>query len=87
MFYLVTTNSISGEMCVQIPIEDLSIHSLVEDEEVSLNYSLVYLNKMCVTNKLTSEIEFSLSNECPMKISYPLEEGSSFVFYMAPKST
>ena len=80
-----TTNNVNGEMCVQIPIDDLSGYSIVEGEEVTLNYSLLYLNKMCVTNKLTAEIEFSLSNECPMKIAYPLGEGSSLVFYMAPK--
>ena len=81
-----TTTSVNGEMCVQIPIDDLSSYSIVEGEEVILNYSLLYLNKMCITNKLTSEIEFYISNECPMKIAYPLGEGSSLVFYMAPKS-
>lgn len=81
-----TTTSVNGEMCVQIPIDDLSSYSIVEGEEVILNYSLLYLNKMCITNKLTSEIEFFISNECPMKIAYPLGEGSSLVFYMAPKS-
>jgi len=82
-----TTTSISGEMCVQIPIADLSCYSIVEDDKVELNYSLLYLNKMCITSKLSNEIEFCLSNDCPMKIIYPLGEGSSIVFYMAPKST
>ena len=81
-----TTTSISGEMCVQIPIDDLSCYSIVEGDKVILNYSLLYLNKMCITNKLSNEIEFCLSNDCPMKIAYPLGEGSSIVFYMAPKS-
>ena len=58
-----TTTSVNGEMCVQIPIDDLSSYSIVEGEEVILNYSLLYLNKMCITNKLTSEIEFFISNE------------------------
>ena len=81
-----TTTSISGEMCVQIPIDDLSCYSIVEGDKIILNYSLLYLNKMCMTNKISQEIEFSLSNDCPMKILYPLGEGSSIVFYMAPKS-
>jgi len=80
-----TTNNVNGEMCVQIPIDDLSGYSIVEGEEVTINYSLLYLNKMCITSKLNTEIEFSLSNEYPMKIAYPLGEGSSLVFYMAPK--
>jgi hypothetical protein len=82
-----TTTSISGEMCIQIPIDDLSCYSIVEGDKVILNYSLLYLNKMCITNKLSNEIEFCLSNDCPMKIAYPLGEGSSIIFYMAPKST
>ena len=81
------TNSVTGEMCVQIPIDDLSSYSIVEGEEVELNYSLAYLNKMCITNKISNEIEFCLSNDSPMKIAYPLGEDSSIIFYMAPKST
>jgi len=81
------TNSVTGEMCVQIPIDDLSSYSIVEGEEVELNYSLVYLNKMCITSKISNEIEFCLSNNCPMKISYNLGEGSTIIFYMGPKST
>jgi proliferating cell nuclear antigen len=81
-----TTTSVSGEMCVQIPIDDLSCYSIVEGDKIVLNYSLLYLNKMCITNKMSNEIEFSLSNDFPMKIVYPLGEGSYIVFYMAPKT-
>jgi len=80
-----TTNGVTGEMRVEIPIDDVSSYSIVEGEEIELTYSLIYLNKMCITNKLTEEVEFSLSNEFPMKILYPLGEDSSISFYMAPK--
>jgi len=80
-----TTNGVTGEMRVEIPIEDVSSYSIVEDEEIQLTYSLIYLNKMCITNKLSEEVEFSLSNEYPMKILYPLGDDSSISFYMAPK--
>ena len=40
---------------------------------------------MCITNKLSSDIEFSLSNDCPMKINYDLGDNSSLTFYIAPK--
>lgn len=82
-----TSTSVAGEMCVQIPIDDLTSYSIVEGDKIVLDYSLLYLNKMCITNKLSQDIEFFLSNDCPMKISYPLAEDSSIVFYMAPKST
>jgi proliferating cell nuclear antigen PCNA len=79
------TNGVSGEMRVDIPVEDLSTYSVVEGENIVLTYSLVYVNKMCITNKLSNEIEFSLSNQCPMKIHYNLGDDSSLVFYIAPK--
>jgi proliferating cell nuclear antigen PCNA len=80
-----TTNGITGEMRVDIPIDDLSSYSIVEGEDITLTYSLAYINKMCITNKLSSDVEFSLSNDCPMKISYDLGDDSSMIFFIAPK--
>ena len=80
-----TTNGVTGEMRVEIPTDDISSYSIVEGEEIILNYSLIYLNKMCITNKLSEEIEFSLSNDFPMKITYSLGEDSFVTFYTAPK--
>ena len=75
----------SGEMRVNIPIDDMSSYSVVEGEDINLTYSLIYISKMCITNKLSSDIEFCLSNECPMKIKYELGNDSSLLFYIAPK--
>ena len=79
------TNGIAGEMLVNIPIEDLTEYSIVENETIDLSYSLNYINKMCLTNKLTNEIDFSISGENPMKIKYNLGNDSYLVFYIAPK--
>lgn len=80
-----STNGATGEMKVDIPIDDLNSYSIIEDEEITLTYSLAYINKMCITNKLSNDVNFSLSNECPMKISYSLGDDSSLVFFIAPK--
>jgi len=80
-----TSKGVDGEMMVNIPIDDLSSFSIVEGEEITLTYSLVYINKMCITNKLSADIDFSLSNECPLKINYSLGEDSALVFFIAPK--
>jgi proliferating cell nuclear antigen PCNA len=80
-----TTNGSTGEMKVDIPMDDLNSYSIIEDEEITLTYSLAYINKMCITNKLSNDVDFSLSNECPMKISYNLGDDSSLVFFIAPK--
>lgn len=81
-----TTNGLAGEMRVDIPVDELTSYSVVEDEEIILTYSLVYIHKMCITNKLSPDIDFSLSNQCPMKIRYDLGDDSSLLFYIAPKS-
>ena len=79
------TDGIAGEMLVNIPIDDLNEYSIVEGDVIDLKYSLNYISKMCLTNKLSSEVVFSISADCPMKINYDLGDDSSIVFYMAPK--
>ena len=79
------TNGVTGEMRVDIPTDDLTSYSIIEDEEINLSYSLIYINKMCITNKLSSDIDFSISKDLPMKISYNLGDDSCMVFYIAPK--
>lgn len=78
-------SGISGVMRVNIPVDDLSCYSIVEDEEIDLRYSLTYINKLCLTNKLSTDIDFCISIDRPMKISYNLGGDSLMVFHIAPK--
>lgn len=80
-----TTNGITGEMLVTIPIDDLTEYSINEGETVDLTYSLTYVHKMCLTNKLSNEVAISISYEYPLKIKYHLGESSTVEFYLAPK--
>ena len=79
------TDGIVGEMLVNIPIDDLNEYSIIEGEIIDLKYSLNYISKMCLTNKLSSEVVFCISADYPMKINYDLGDDSSIVFYIAPK--
>lgn len=79
------TNGISGNMLVNILLNDLKEFSISEGEYIVLKYSLSYLGKICLSNKLSNVIEFSLSGEYPMRINYDLGENSSLKFYIAPK--
>ena len=72
-------------MVVNIPIDDLTEFAIIEGETIDLTDSLTYISKMCITNKLSNEVGFSISSECPMKISYDLGDQSHMVFYIAPK--
>lgn len=79
------TKGTSGEMRVNIPVDDMTSYAVIEDEELNLTYSLIYISKMCITNKLTEDIEFSISKDYPMKINYNLGDDSSLIYYIAPK--
>ena len=75
----------SAEMTVIINVDDLLEYSINEGEEILLSYSINYLNKLCLTNKLSENIHISYGNETPMRIKYDLDNDSCVLFYLAPK--
>jgi len=79
------TSGNSVEMRVNVHVDDMTSYAVVEDDEIDLSYSLIYINKMCITNKLSQDIEFCMSKECPMKITYNLGDDSFLIFHIAPK--
>jgi len=79
------SNGLTGEMMVNIPIDDLNEYSITENEIVQLSYSLQFIQNMCLTSKLSNEIQFFISKELPMKIKYDLGDNSSLEFFIAPK--
>jgi proliferating cell nuclear antigen PCNA len=81
----VSSKGDGGEMTVAIPIDDLTEYAICEGETIDISYSLSYMQKMCVTTKLTSEIYFYISQEKPLKVRYLLGENSFFHFFIAPK--
>jgi proliferating cell nuclear antigen PCNA len=74
-----------GDMLVTIPIDDLNEYSIAEDETIDLLYSLTFVHKMCLTTKLSTDVNISISKDYPMKIAYDLGAGSQLLFYLAPK--
>jgi len=79
------SNGGSGEMLVKIPIDDLSEFSISEGETINVAYSLNYIHKMCITTKLSNEINFFVSADKPLKIMYDLGENNFVHFFIAPK--
>lgn len=80
-----------GEMLVNVELDDLENYSItLEDDELNeefklnVSYNLDVLNKMCISIKLCETIDFYLSKELPMKISYNLGDDSSLLFFCAP---
>jgi proliferating cell nuclear antigen PCNA len=80
-----STQGVLGDMLVTIPLDDLNEYSISEDETVDLLYSLSFLHKMCLTTKLSANINFAISKNYPMRIAYDLGDDSKLLFYLAPK--
>ena len=79
------TSSEHGKMNVKIPIDDLNEFSISEGEELQLSFSLNYIHKMCLTTKLSKDIQVSIKNDYPIRLTYDLGEESRAVFFVAPK--
>jgi len=79
------TSGDHGKMKVAIPIDDLVEFSISEGETIDLSYSLTYIHKMCLTTKLSKDIEIGIRENYPISIKYDLGENSYVLFFVAPK--
>lgn len=70
---------------VNIPVDDLEEYAIAEEEEINISFSLSHICKMCLSMKISSIINVSLSNEYPMLLKYNLGEDSNVSFFIAPK--
>ena len=70
---------------INIPVDDLNEYAIAEDEEINISFSLTHLCKMCLSMKLSSTINISLSSQYPMLLKYNLGDESNVSFYIAPK--
>lgn len=80
------TSGEHGKMTVNIPIDDLNEFTISEGETLQLSYSLNYIHKMCLTTKLSKDIDISISNNFPIRLKYNIGDESYVLFYVAPKT-
>ena len=83
-FHLLTSNTSIGDM--KVDMSEVTEYSISENEDMTVSFSLSYIYKMCISTKLSKQIEFYLSREAPMKIKYDLGDNSQLLFFMAPKT-
>jgi proliferating cell nuclear antigen PCNA len=81
----ICSKGVNGEMIVKMSIDNLTEYSISEGECMDVCYSLTYMSKMCMTSKLSQDIEFGISAEYPMRIKYNFGNGSRALFFIAPK--
>jgi len=83
----------TGNMIVDIPIDDLSSFAIQEGERLELSFSLAQLHNICLYSKLARDMEINLTANYPIKLVYALEPKiedttsttAQIVFYLAPK--
>lgn len=75
----------STKLKVNIPVDDLDEYAIAEGEEIDISFSLSHLCKMCLSMKLCSSINVSLSGEYPMLLIYNLGDDSKVSFFISPK--
>lgn len=85
---LYSKDNTKGEMKVVISIEDLIDYSIIENATIVVQYSLNYIQKYCLNTNLSNHIQFSLSKEVPLRITYLSEEinkDCNIQFFVSPK--
>jgi proliferating cell nuclear antigen len=70
---------------INIPVNDLNEYAITENGNLDLSFSLNHICKLCMSPKLSTEINVSISNNYPMSINYNLGDDSKIFFYIAPK--
>jgi len=78
------TSGDSGEMKVNIHIDDILEFTINEGEVYDLSFSLQYVHTYCLTPKLTKEVQFSLTKDYPLRIKYSWDN-NYIMFFIAPK--
>ena len=83
---MLTANSQdSGQMAVEMKIDDLDSFAIDEGETLKISFSLNYMQQICSCNKIAKEVEIKLSENYPLSVIYDLGEEASMKFYLAPK--
>jgi proliferating cell nuclear antigen len=76
----------SGQMSVEVNIDDLSAFSINEGERLELSFSLAQLNYIALFQKISKEVVIGLCDQYPISIIYSLsDDGAKLHALIAPK--
>jgi proliferating cell nuclear antigen len=81
---ITSDSNCQGKMSVDINIGELSSYAVEEGGQLKVSYSLNYVYNICLFHKISKDIEISLVDNNPMKITYEID-GAKVLFYLAPK--
>jgi proliferating cell nuclear antigen PCNA len=81
-----STSGTNGDMKVEIKSENLIDYAITEGEQIDIEYSINYIQKVFFLAKTFDIIYFSISKSLPLKLSFHLDyDSSKLEFYIAPK--
>jgi proliferating cell nuclear antigen PCNA len=76
----------SGNMTVEISMDDLDEFSINDGANLKLSFSLNHLHNICMYHKICKDVNIKWINEFPMQITYNIDDSLvKLRFYLAPK--
>jgi len=88
---ILTSKSESGSMSITIQEESIISYAIEEDLDMSLNFSLNYIKKICAFSRMTKSTFINMKRETPMRFHQSLDkkgcdDSENYIrFYLAPK--
>ena len=88
---ILTSKSESGSMSITMNEESIISYAIEEDLDLTQNFSLNYIKKICAFSKLTKTTFINMKGETPMRFHQSLDEkgfdeSENYIrFYLAPK--
>jgi hypothetical protein len=79
-----TKGTSCGEFTSTIETENMIEYAITEGVSIEITFSIKSV-KLCLTNKLSNNVNLSISNSKPMKLLYDLGDESNLVFHIANK--
>tara|TARA_Y100000816_G_scaffold237528_1_gene183524 strand:- start:1935 stop:2714 length:780 start_codon:yes stop_codon:yes gene_type:complete len=88
---ILTSKSESGSMSITMHEESIISYAIEEDLDLTLNFSLNYIKKICAFSKMTKSTFINMKAGTPMRFHQSLddkgfEDSENYIrFYLAPK--
>lgn len=88
---ILTSKSESGSMSITMQEESIISYAIEEGLDLSLNFSLNYIKKICAFSRMTKSTFINMKRETPMRFHQSLDnkgfnESENYIrFYLAPK--
>jgi proliferating cell nuclear antigen len=77
----------NGLMRVEIPIDELTGFSIIEQETINVSFGLKHLHSICAYNKISDTVELKIHRKFPLQVEYVLDttnKDTYIKYFLAP---